>query len=94
MEPLSQGIKKRTSIQHDSLNPRFNESFDFPLSDQDLTDPQTQLFMTIYDEDYGKKDDLIGIIFSHLLNEITFERYNVIPQTSLKRTLNIAETSI
>ena len=59
-----QGSSKRfqTTVKTKCLNPIFNQSFDFVLSESVWNDPQSALLLKLKDKDIGTADDLIGIV--------------------------------
>ena len=61
IEVQPSGQKAHTRTKPDSLNPRFNEVFDFALSQSDLQDKTAELVLRVWDHDFGD-DDFIGSI--------------------------------
>ena len=56
------GTKFTTQIKTKCLNPTFNESFDFTLTEEQWNDPKNNLVLKLKDKDYGAIDELIGVI--------------------------------
>ena len=62
-----QGPEFKTSVKSQSLNPTFNQTFQFPLPEADLARTETDLVLKVFDHDKLKKDDLIGAIIFPLM---------------------------
>lgn len=53
--------KYKTTCKQNCLNPLFNESFDFPLTETELNDPSSELVLKIKDQDFAS-EELIGVV--------------------------------
>uniref|UniRef100_A0A1I8HW69 C2 domain-containing protein n=1 Tax=Macrostomum lignano TaxID=282301 RepID=A0A1I8HW69_9PLAT len=63
--------KFKTAVKKKTLNPEFNEDFLFSVSPQEL--PLKTLEITVWDKDFGAKNDFIGAL--RLGNKCSGERW-------------------